>query len=298
MTSRLTSLRTLRPAALAGLTGSALIVLLGSGYAVAQAVDGAPAGDTTAAPTASASPDGSSSGGTGGNSGSGTNAAVGVNGTDGKTVYAIKLRIVQTSADTVDTSNAAVAVNDGCTDCATVAIAFEGVLIAGSPSDFQPTNLALAANVDCSGCTAFADAYQKVVQSSTRVRITGAGRREVARIRQDLNTLRTSNLTLEDLRARVAADEQAFAAVLTNDVVPVGHSSEPAGAGSDLSDTPDATISPQSPTGATETTPTSSSQPSSPPTSDAPSVDQTQPAVTSTPSEPPAATTSPAPAPS
>ncbi|MCW2570638.1 MAG: hypothetical protein JWO88_696 [Frankiales bacterium] len=217
-----------RPVAVMGFSVIALAALLSGGLVVAHAVDG-----TTVADTTSSTP-------TSGSNGT-DNVAAGVNTTDGRTVYAIKLKIVQTSSNTVDASNTAAAVNAGCTDCTTVAIAFEGVLVVGSPSTFTPDNLALALNVDCSGCTAFADAYQQVVQSSTRVRITGAGRRQIAAIRRDLESLRTAGLPIGDVVARVKADEQAFAAVLLNDCVPVGHVKEPAPAGAtDVSDNPDA----------------------------------------------------------
>ena len=222
-------LRSRRPVVLAGATTAALVVLLASGLLVARAVDGvtAPAADASPSPAAGGNGD--------------TNAAVAQNTTAGRTVYAIRLKIVQTANDTVDATNAAIAVAS-CSDCTTVAIAFEGVLVAGSPSDFQPTNLAIAYNQSCYNCTTFADAYQQVVQSSTRVRITGAGRRQIAAIRHDLETLRTSNLTLDEIIARVKADEQAFADVLLNDCVPVGHvTTPPDPTAPDVSDSPAAT---------------------------------------------------------
>ncbi|MGB8649462.1 MAG: hypothetical protein WCD35_02250 [Mycobacteriales bacterium] len=199
-----------RPATLVAATTLSLAGLLTGGLLVAHAVEGT-------SPTSATS----SSSGQGDN-----NAAVAVNGKDGKTVYAIRLKVVRASQDVVDATNAAVAVAS-CSDCTTVAIAFEGVLVSGSPSDFEPTNLALAYNVDCSGCTTFADAYQQVVQRSTLVRITGKGRRAIAAIRQDLLSLRKANLPLDQVVARVKADEQAFADVLLNEVVPVGHVTTP-----------------------------------------------------------------------
>ncbi len=270
-TSRSTRARGLRPVTLAALSAVAVTVVLGGGLAVARAVSApAPAASTSpastspastspastspastspastspasapgASPAAAASPAAGSGGSTGG-----TNAAVGVNTTDGRTVYAIRLKIVRVDGPTVAPTNAAVAVNDGCTGCATVAIAFEGVVVTGSPTDFEPTNLALAANVDCSGCTAFADAYQQVVQTSTRVRISADGRRELARIRKDLKDLKQDALTLDELRARVAADEQAFAQVLRTELVPVGHVTDPAPAGPDVSDSPGLAVAP------------------------------------------------------
>ena len=266
-----------RPLVLAVLAVVALAALLSGGLVVAHAV----VGDATSDPATSST---TTSGGSGDD-----NVAAGVNTTDGRTVYAIRLKLVQVAGDTVDASNVAAAVNAGCSDCSTVAIAFEGVLVAGSPSDFEPDNLALAINVDCSGCTAFADAYQQVVQHSTRVRITGEGRRKVAAIRRDLELLRTADLTMTEIRARVKADEQAFADVLLNDCVPIGHVTEPAPAGAaDVSDTP-AVLASSSPVGSESPSPSSEAASPSPAESASPSPPTASPAQEST---------SPAPSPS
>ena len=215
-----------RPVVVVALCAVVLCALLSGGLVVARAMDGTPSTDTTATASPAA-----------GTSGNGdANVASAVNTKDGKTVYAIRLKIVQTSADTVDSTNVAAAVAS-CNDCTTVAIAFEGVLVSGDPSTVDPTNLALAYNVNCSGCTTVAEAYQAVVQSSTRVRITGAGRREIAAVRRELNALRKQDLTYDEIVARVAALEARFAAVLQNEVVPVGRHHEPAPAdGKDVSD--------------------------------------------------------------
>jgi putative peptide zinc metalloprotease protein len=229
-----------RPAVVAVLCLLALAALLSGGLVVARAVDGAPTPD----PTASDAPTGSQAD---------TNVAGAVNTKDGKTVYAIRLKVVQTAADTVDSTNVAAAVAS-CSDCTTVAIAFEGVLVAGNPSTFDPTNLALAYNVNCSGCTTVAEAYQSVVQTSTRVRITGEGRREIAAVRHELDALRTQDLSYDEIVARVAALEQRFAAVLHNEVVPTGHSEKQAPAASAQ---PSADTTPSQ-----EPAPTASSEPS------------------------------------
>jgi putative peptide zinc metalloprotease protein len=239
-----------RPVALTALSLVALAALLSGGLVVAHAVDGTPAAD----PTAASTPAG----------GNGTdNVAGAVNSKDGRTIYAIRLKIVQTTANTVDATNAAVAVNSGCTGCSTYAIAFEGVIVVGSPTTFDPTNLAIAYNQDCSGCTAFADAYQQVVQTSTRVRVTKQGRQQIAAIRQDLNDLRHASLTLDEIAARVAADERAFAAVLGTQLIPVGHSTDPAPAdAADVSDSPGATAPSTDPAAAATSAP--ATEPSSP----------------------------------
>ncbi|HEX3622182.1 MAG TPA: hypothetical protein VHT97_07700 [Acidimicrobiales bacterium] len=154
-------------------------------------------------------------------SGGADNVAVASNTKDGKTVVAISLKITQTSSSDVDPTNAAVAAAS-CTDCETVAIALEGVLVAGDPTTFDPTNVALALNSDCTNCQTLASAYQDVVQNDTRVRITGAGRKEIADIRQDLDSLKKSGLDIVAIQQRVNTDAGRFLAVLQNDVVPIG----------------------------------------------------------------------------
>jgi putative peptide zinc metalloprotease protein len=151
----------------------------------------------------------------------GDNVAVASNTKDGKTVVAISLKIVQTASSNVDPANVAVAAAS-CTDCETVAIALEGVLVAGDPTTFDPANVALAINSDCTNCQTLATAYQDVVQNDTRVRITGAGRKEIADIRQDLDSLRKSGLDIVAIQKRVNDDAGRFLAVLRNDVVPIG----------------------------------------------------------------------------
>ena len=108
-----------------------------------------------------------------------------------------------------------------------MAIALEGVLVIGEPSTFDPTNLALAINSGCTKCQTLASAYQHIVQNDTRVRISGAGRREIAAIRAELQSLRTSGLDVLTIKARVDDAAARFIRVLENEVYPIGR---PAGA--------------------------------------------------------------------
>lgn len=203
-----------------------------------------------------ASPSPSSGGATSGANGSGDdNTAVAVNTHDGKVVYAIRLKITQTNDDVVDPVNAAVAVAS-CSDCTTVAIALEGVLVYGDPTVFAPENLALAINTDCSNCQTLATAYQNVIQNDTRVRITGKGRREIAAIRQDLQQLRHSGLDIFAVQQRVDEAAGRFLEVLRTEVVPVGKPSSTAPL------TPSASPSSGDSGGSATPSPTSSNTPS------------------------------------
>lgn len=190
------------------------------------------------------------------------NAAVAVNSTDGRTVYAIRLKIVQTGADTVDASNAAVAAAS-CNDCQTVAISLEGVLVYGTPSTYDPTNIALALNSDCTNCKTLASAYQDIVQNDTRVRISGTGRQEIADIRRDLDSLRTSGLDIVAVQQRVNDDAGRFLDVLRTQVIPVGRPSTTTTAAPAAAAAPSSTTVTTAPVTTTTTAPASSEAASS-----------------------------------
>jgi hypothetical protein len=148
--------------------------------------------------------------------------AIVVNHGDDRYRYALTLKIVHTYSDVVDPQNAAVAVATDCTDCQTVAISLEGVLVYGDPTVFAPENLALAYNQNCTNCATLAAAYQEEVQTPGRVRITGEGRREIAAIRVDLESIRHAGLTLAEIDATVNADAAKLLDVLKTDTRPVG----------------------------------------------------------------------------
>lgn len=90
-------------------------------------------------------------------------------------------------------------------------------------------NLAVALNSDCTNCQTLAAAYQTVTQNDTRVQITGAGRQEIAQLRQDLNTLRTRDLTIEQIAAEADRIAGEFSTVLETEVVSIGPADRPSG---------------------------------------------------------------------
>ena len=235
------------------------MVALASGAIASGAVTSPLAGSvaSTAATTPAAS---SATGGQPGNA-----SAVVVNHNDNSYRYAITLKVVQIASDVVTPQNAAVAVAS-CTNCQTVAISLEGVLVYGDPSVFAPTNLALAYNVNCTNCATLAAAYQMEQQYFQRCRITGAGRVEIARIRRDLEAIRRDHtLTLQQIDARVQADAGALLQVLRTEVVPLGRAGAPTSAATaraTASATPDTTTP-----GTASATSSSPLPSSSPPTS-------------------------------
>jgi putative peptide zinc metalloprotease protein len=245
-----------RPALAAGLAVP-LVALVAFGAHAEFASDSAPA-DSASTTTDTTSP------------GQSLDAhAVVVNHGDNRYRYALTLKIVHTFSDVVDPQNAAVAVAVDCNDCQTVAISLEGVLVYGDPTVFAPENLALAYNENCTNCATLAAAYQEEVQTDGRVRITGAGRREIAAIRVDLQSIRKGGLTLGEIDAKVNADAARLLDVLKNQTRPVGPARRSASAAPSAA--PADTAAPVSPETTSPATPAATSTTSTTPTEAPPS---------------------------
>jgi putative peptide zinc metalloprotease protein len=212
----------------------------------------------------------------------GDTSAVAVNTRDDSTFYSLMLSIRRVMGDTVDTSNAAVAVSR-CDACESVAVAIQVVLAAEEPTVVVPENLALAMNIDCNLCQSLADAYQYVLTGTGVVRFTAQGNRQIAEIRRSLELLRTQDLPLDDLQARIEELNGQLTQVLATELVPAGPPPAETEAGTETTSTnaePADTGTETTPTGTsttpteTETTPTE--------TSTTPTETETTPTETST----------------
>lgn len=158
----------------------------------------------------------------GGGSGGGDNVALAINTKDGASVFRLAFAIRHVHGSVIDAGNAAVAYAS-CTDCQTVALAFQVILVTGEPDVVAPTNLALAYNESCSSCVTFAAATQILVDTDGRmVRFTKEGRKRLAALRKHLRSLRDETPTIEGLEAELAAARAELADILANHLVPVG----------------------------------------------------------------------------
>jgi putative peptide zinc metalloprotease protein len=150
------------------------------------------------------------------------NAAIAVNTKDGTTVFKVAFAIRHVMSDVVTETNAAVAYNS-CTDCASVAIAFEIVLIQSDASVISPTNIAIAFNENCSTCVAVAEAYQFVLgNGGGAVHFDAEGNRILAELRRRLHSLRKEDLTIDQLQAILDDMSAQIADVLANHLVSTG----------------------------------------------------------------------------
>src|SRR5919202_1487183 len=192
----------------------------------------------------------------------GDNVAIAVNTKDGTTVFKVAFAIRKVMGGVVDESNAAVAYNS-CNDCASVAIAFEIVLVEGNPDTVTPTNVAISFNENCEACVAVAEAYQFVLGTGGLVHFDAEGNRILSEIRRELHSLRKEDLTIEQLQAILDDVAAQIADVLANHLVPVP------GKKTGQQETPPTTTTPATttaPTTSTTTTPATTTTTTTTPT--------------------------------
>ena len=182
------------------------------------------------------------------------NAAVAINTKDGGTVFRFAFNIARVGSDVVDNTNAAVAYAS-CTDCTTVAIAIQVVLVTGDPSVVSPENYAIAINQQCTLCETLASAYQFVFGTGDPVHFTAEGNQELAQIRREFQQLRkdADSLTAAQIQARVAALVDRLRVVLQNELVAAGDARRPEDDDDEDDDEPAQRSQPAPPPPATET---------------------------------------------
>jgi putative peptide zinc metalloprotease protein len=147
-------------------------------------------------------------------------AAVAVNLRDGAEVIRFSFNIRQTLSEVVDDSNAAVAYAS-CEDCRTIALSIQVILVLSNPDVVTPENLALAINEGCTSCETLASAYQFVLGTGGHVRFTAEGRQRLAALRKELLELIRSGLPIAELQARLDQLMDELRDILKNDLVPV-----------------------------------------------------------------------------
>jgi hypothetical protein len=108
--------------------------------------------------------------------------------------------VVTNATDDVENGNLAEAVtggegaNDYCDGCRAVAVAFQVVLVPGSPHTVKPGNLASAANLNCDHCVAIAIAKQYVLYTRGARSIDRDAQRQVADINRRVHAIAVSGV--------------------------------------------------------------------------------------------------------
>src|SRR4051812_40687181 len=148
--------------------------------------------------------------------GSGDNQALAVNTTDGSVTYDVSFSVVWADGSTALNKNEAYAFAS-CTDCRTVAVAFQVVLVAGQVDVVVPQNLSGALNYGCVRCVTDALATQLVV--SVPDALTDAQNAQLAEVWKDLQAFgaHIQDVPLSELRSRLADFEARILDVVRPD---------------------------------------------------------------------------------
>ena len=148
------------------------------------------------------------------------NLAVAVNTQDGASVFRLAFSIRRVADGVVDQTNTAVALAS-CSDCQTVALAFQVVLVRGDADVVAPENLALAYNEQCVECVTYASATQIVLGFDGNVRFTSDGYRRLTALHKTLRELedRAAELSLVELNAEVQAAKAELLDILATQTV-------------------------------------------------------------------------------
>lgn len=148
--------------------------------------------------------------------GRGDNQALAVNTTDGSVRYDVSFSLVWADGDTALNKNEAYAFAR-CTGCTTVAVAFQVVLVAGSVDVVVPQNLSAAVNYGCVQCVTEALATQLVVSVPGPLSDDAAQR--LAAVWDELRAFgsRIQDVPLAELQSRLDEYEARILAIVSED---------------------------------------------------------------------------------
>lgn len=117
---------------------------------------------------------------------------------DGATRVRSRAAVPEVPGPTVDNENVAIAYAS-CTDCRTVAVAVQVVVVEGSVNDFRPGNAAAAVNENCVRCQTFAYARQEVLTPGTKVRIGDQAEERIEYLQSRISQVARSDLSFTEM---------------------------------------------------------------------------------------------------
>jgi putative peptide zinc metalloprotease protein len=148
--------------------------------------------------------------------GAGDNQALAVNTEDGSTVHDVAFAIIWVTDGSVDEINEAWALAN-CSDCRTVAVAFQGIFTVGDTDVVIPQNRAVAVNYECDRCETEAVAVQ-LVATLTRMPSDEA-MAELSLVWDELERLEgeIEDLSADEIQAELARIETKIIDILIRD---------------------------------------------------------------------------------
>jgi hypothetical protein len=135
------------------------------------------------------------------------------NTTDNALLSRASTSVARQEGNTVANQNVAYA-KSTCTGCRTVAVAVQVVIVQGPGTDFRPTNAAIALNENCTSCATFAFARQYVLSPHREVELSGQTKKQVASLRAQMSSVASSQEPFPQLEADLdSLSQQVLSAV-------------------------------------------------------------------------------------
>lgn len=211
------------------------------------------------------------------------NTAVATNTDDGSSVFSFAFSINRVAGDVVDPVNGAVAYAS-CTDCETVAVSIQVVLVSGDPDVIAPQNVAVSVNDNCDLCLTLALAYQFVFAGGDEpVHFTKEGKERLKVVKKAFKDLEDASLSAAELLPIVQALAQEVNDVVANEIVvgPPGQAKEDPATADAAASTTSSTV-PSTTTSTTTATPTTATTATTAPSDSSTTTTTTAPPVTTT----------------
>ncbi len=149
------------------------------------------------------------------------NAAVAINEEDGSSIFEFAFDVRKVAGDVVDEQNTAVAYSS-CESCRTIAISIQIVLVVSDPNILTPENVAVAVNEDCTLCETMAAAYQFVV-GGEGLELSEDGLEELDEIREEIAELLedSQEMSLDKFKRKLERLISEIREVLDRELVPI-----------------------------------------------------------------------------
>jgi len=136
-----------------------------------------------------------------------------------------QVAVAHDAAPTVGNQNLAIA-RATCTDCRTVAVAMQAVVVEAQPTDFEPHNAAVAANSGCTNCQTLAYAFQYVTQPGVPVHLSQEGQEGLRDIQEQVDDAASSDLPLGVVVAELDGAAGQLVNVINTELVRSGRAGE------------------------------------------------------------------------
>ena len=154
------------------------------------------------------------------------NVAAEANTRDDSTRIDIDFDLVEVLDGIVDQTNIAAAYAS-CEHCTTIAIAIQVVLVNSPVEVLAPHNIAVAINDECVTCVTVALAWQLVIGDAQKLEFTKEARKRLKRIARELRRIERSGGTADEVVAGVNTVLGDLIDVLQTGLVPAGPLVEP-----------------------------------------------------------------------